>query len=75
MMDCLLAAGCPVDTQSSDAVGMYPMHWTCTEGHLPALKWVSIAFILPAATYDAQCCTVAAITLDMPITSGCNVRM
>eukprot|EP00611_Tribonema_gayanum_P004631 TRINITY_DN1382_c0_g1_i1.p1 TRINITY_DN1382_c0_g1~~TRINITY_DN1382_c0_g1_i1.p1 ORF type:complete len:567 (-),score=178.14 TRINITY_DN1382_c0_g1_i1:388-2088(-) len=40
LMELLLLAGSPLAVPSQDPVGMYPMHWTCTEGHLKALKWL-----------------------------------
>jgi hypothetical protein len=48
-MELLLLAGCAIEAPSSDAVGMYPIHWACTEGHLGALKWVSTPHFISLA--------------------------
>ncbi len=36
----LAAKGAPLFAPSGDAVGMEPVHWAITEGHLPVLHFL-----------------------------------
>ncbi|CAM9862370.1 unnamed protein product [Phaeothamnion confervicola] len=36
----LANGGCPTHARSDDGVGMYPIHWACTEGSLWAVRCV-----------------------------------
>ncbi len=40
IVNTLVECGAEIEAPSKDAVGMYPIHWACTEGHLRIIIWV-----------------------------------
>ncbi|CAM9785150.1 unnamed protein product [Discosporangium mesarthrocarpum] len=57
IMETLADAGCPTGETSTDGVGMTPLHWAATEGHLMASAWLLGPGGVPADSRDKQGCT------------------
>ncbi len=56
ILSTLVMCGAQVQVPSKDEVGMYPLHWACTEGHLRVVTWVRCKLIcqLLNIIYPAQ---------------------